>query len=356
MESMKALVTTSLGDPEKHLLGEVNQVRIPIPEPGPEELRIKVAYASICGSDARFLKGGLGSVDAFIRSGLPRRMGHEISGTVDKVGEKAAGMGWKEGDRVTGNFMHFCHSCHYCRNGQEAFCEDGVMHMDAMSEYVTWHMSQVFRVPDAVDLLDAVLTEPLSVALHAVETAQLQFGSRVAVFGGGGIGLLCTALAKHRGASRITLFEPIAEKRGLALAFGADSVLDPTNPQAQEQAMEDTDHLGYDAVLECSGAAPAARMALSILGVDGHAVYFSMYQPDFELGVNLFELMYRRQYHLHGMFNSSDGFEKTLRMLPLIQVRPLIQKIYTLDEYNQAFRDQLSGKYAKIAFRIHPEG
>lgn len=355
-DRMKALYTISLGEPETHTLGQVELREIPIPEPGEDEVRIKVAYATICGSDARFLKGGLGSDDAFIRSGLPRRMGHEISGVIDKVGPGAERFGWKRGDRVTGNFMHFCNACHYCRSGNEAFCTNGVMHMDAMSEYVVWNVSQLYKLPDSVSLMDGVLTEPLSVSLHAVEMAQVKFGSRVAVFGGGGIGMLAIALANHKGASHITLFEPVEAKRELGLQFGADAAVDPTAPGAVEEAMSYTDGLGYDAILECSGAASASRMALDILGIDSHAVFFAMYPEKFELGVNLFETMYRRQAHLHGMFNSSDLFYKAVRMLPLINVRPLIQKVYAMEEYEKAFEDQLSGRFAKIAFRIHPEG
>ena len=84
---MKALFITSIGEPEKKTLGTIEMKEVPIPEPGPEEVRIKIAYASICGSDPHTLRGELGPMRPRILSRLPIRTGHEISGVIDAVGD-----------------------------------------------------------------------------------------------------------------------------------------------------------------------------------------------------------------------------------------------------------------------------
>lgn len=351
-QKMKAIVITGIGDPSVKKLGTLDLIETEIPEPGPEDVRIRVAYASICGSDIRYIKGGLGFLEEETLKSLPRRTGHEMSGIIDKVGSEAAKLGWKVGDRVTGNFMHFCNSCRYCRDGKESFCLHPTMHMDAMAEYIVWHMSQIYKIPDEVSLKNAVLTEPLSVALHAVETCEVKFGSRLAISGGGGIGLLCLILAKRKGCAHITMLEPVKEKRDLALELGADAAVDPLDPNANEIALSYTEGFGYDAIIECSGSPVAAKNMLNLVEVDGHIAYVAQYPESFDLGINLQKFMWFRQTHIHGMFNSNDGFVKTVRMLPKVELDRIIQKVRPITEYNEAFADMLSGGYAKVAFRM----
>ncbi len=90
----------AIGDPEKKTVGTVGIKDVPIPEPKPEEVRIKIAYASICGSDPHILRGDLGPMREHIMSRLPMRTGHEVSGVIDAVGVAAAAHGFKVGDRV----------------------------------------------------------------------------------------------------------------------------------------------------------------------------------------------------------------------------------------------------------------
>ena len=95
---MKALFITSIGDPEQRTVGTIAMKDVPIPEPKPEEVRIKIAYASICGSDPHILRGDLGPMRQHIMSCLPMRTGHEISGVIDAVGVAAAAHGFKVGE------------------------------------------------------------------------------------------------------------------------------------------------------------------------------------------------------------------------------------------------------------------
>ena len=350
---MKALFLTKLGDHITKERGTLELMDIPVPEPGSDEVLIKVAYASICGSDGHMLLGNLGVIGDIIKASLPSRMGHEMSGIIVKSGETALRNGFKPGDRVTANFTHYCNSCYPCRTGRENFCEHSEGHCDAMSEFVCWNMTQIYHLPDNVSLLNGSLTEPLSIALGAVEMAQIGLGPHALVFGCGGIGLMAIQLAKLAGAGIVTAIEPVAEKRQIALENGADFAVDPTQEGWIEQALKYNGGRGYEAIVESSGSSSAAQSSISLLAPDGHAVYFAMYDPSFNIQVNPFNELYLGQKHLHGMYTTADSFEKTVRILPRMNFDPIIQRIYPLAEYEKAFLDQTSGKFSKIVFKVH---
>ena len=183
---MKAIALTEYAKVSEHIPGKVEMLQCEKPTPGPEDVLIRIAYASICGSDAHVVRGNLPpELEAAIRSMIPYHMGHEISGVIEDLGDKAKEMGFKVGDRITANYTHFCNSCYFCRTGQENYCEHPEAHFDGMAEYVCWHMSQVYKIPDNVSLLHASQTEPLSIALNACKTVGVHFGSRVLVSGAG---------------------------------------------------------------------------------------------------------------------------------------------------------------------------
>ena len=353
---MKSLVMTQIGDPKEKTIGELDLREFPMPEPGPEDVLIKVAYASICGSDIHFLKGEIGNLYDRIKSELPRQIGHEISGTIEAVGERAKARGFKPGDKITAFYNEFCNSCYYCREVKEdkkIFCPSRKSHHDAMSEYVCWHMSQIYKLPDDADLKNACLTEPLSVAVEAIEKANISLGSRVAIFGGGGIGLMLVQLAKLAGASTIALIEPVAAKREIALLTGADFAIDPINEDVKAKAMEITGNMGFDRVLESSGAASAAKTAVEIAVNGGHVIYFSMYNPAFEMSFNLFTTFYQKGLTVSGALFSDRCFERAVRMLPRMDFTNIIQRIHPLADYSKAFEDALGGQFIKIVLKCN---
>ncbi len=353
---MKSLLMTKIGDPKEKTIGELELRDLPMPEPGPEDVLIKVAYASICGSDIHFLKGEIGNLYDRIKSELPRQIGHEISGTIEQVGEKAKARGFKPGDKITAFYNEFCNSCYYCRETKEdkkIFCPSRKSHHDAMSQYVTWHMSQIYKLPDDADLKDACLTEPLSVAVEAIEKADIILGSRVAILGGGGIGLMLVQLAKMAGASSVTLIEPVAAKREIALRNGADFAIDPISEDVQSRAMEITSNLGYDRVLESSGAASAAKAAVEIAVNGGRIIYFSMYNPAFEMSFNLFTTFYQKGLTVGGVLFSDRCFERAVRMLPRMDFSEIIQRVHPLEDFDKAFEDMRSGQYIKVVLKCN---
>ena len=174
---------------------------VPIPDPGPGEVIVKVAAALTCGTD---LKGYLRGHRLFVP---PMPFGHEFAGLISAVGAGVAG--WRAGDAVTAANSAPCNACFYCRRGRQQLCEqlDSRFNWGAFAEYirVPAHIvaQNMHRVPAALPFAQAALIEPLACALHGVRDAAIQLGDTVAIIGAGAQGLMQVQLARaqRRGAS-----------------------------------------------------------------------------------------------------------------------------------------------------------
>ena len=347
MKTIAAVKIGSLKDENKETRGQVGVIDLPEQEIGDEDVKIKVAYCSICGSDPHLVEGAFGWDPPF-------GLGHELSGTIVELGSKAVKKGLKIGDRVAGNFIKFCGTCYYCLNGQEQFCEN--LHdynRPGMAETVVWHESQVWKVPDHVPLKEACLLEPVSIAVRTLDKANMKVGQRVAISGGGPIGLLTLQLFRKFGATSLTLIEPIEERRHLALEFGAEHIIDPTTENVEETAEKITEGRGFDIVIEASGSPKAANTASDIAARGGTVLYIAMFPKSYEMPLNLYEKCYFQELTISGIFVAPYAFPRALQMLSHLDLKPFTQKIFPLEQGVEAFEAHLSGKYSKILIRCN---
>lgn len=321
-----------------------------IPEPvlGDEGVRIKIAYCSICGSDPHLLQENIFGWD------LPFGIGHEMSGVVVEVGKKATKKGLKIGDRVAGNFLRFCGTCYHCLNGQQQFCKHAdESNQPCMSEYVTWHESQAFKLPDDVSLKKGCLLEPVSVAVRAMDKIGPRIGQRVAISGGGPIGLLVLQMIKMMGAVKLTMIEPIAERRALAEKYGADYVIDPAAQDVIATAMDITGGLGYDVVVDCSGSVRAVTALPAITAFGGYLLYSAMYPNTYEMPLNLYKYCYANELTISGMYVSPYTFPRATQIMPRLQLDDFTSTVFEIDDVVNAFKAQLSGKHPKILLKCN---
>ncbi|MDR0469646.1 MAG: alcohol dehydrogenase catalytic domain-containing protein, partial [Peptococcaceae bacterium] len=213
----------SLKDPDPSKHGKVEILDFPDKETAPEEVRIKVAYCAICGSDPHMIEGTY-----FPGGNLPRGVGHELSGVVVEVGSKATHRGIQVGDRVAANFVHFCGDCDFCLDGQQQFCTNSREYSrPGMAEFVTWHEQQFHKLPDSVSLKEGSLLEPTAICIRMMDKLHPKMGQTVLVCGGGPIGLISLQMLNIYGATSLTMIEPIADRRDLAKSYGAEYVIDP---------------------------------------------------------------------------------------------------------------------------------
>lgn len=347
MKSVTVVKIGSLRDPNEETRGKIQVLDIPEQPLGPEDVKIQVAYCSICGSDPHLVENIFGWE-------LPFGIGHEVSGVIVELGEKAIKKGLKVGDRVAGNFLKFCGTCYYCQNGQQQFCEHGgEYNRPGMSEYIVWHESQVYRLPDTVSLKKGCLLEPVSIAVRLMDKISMKIGQRVAICGGGPIGLLAVQAVKMMGATSLTLIEPIAERRTLAEKYGAEHTIDPTAQDVAAEAMRLTDGKGYDVVIDCSGSVRAVGTLPQITARGGELIYAAMYPNTYEMPLNLYKYCYFNELTISGLYVAPYAFPRAAQILSHMQLDDFTAQVYDLNDAEEAFRAQVSGKYPKILIRCN---
>lgn len=342
MKSIATIKVGSLKDPDPEKRGKVAVREIPVPEVGDEDVKIKVAYCSICGSDPHVIGGIFGWTP-------PYGLGHEVSGVIVELGKKAAENGrLKVGDRVAGNFLHFCGKCYYCQNGQQQFCENIPEGNAGMAEYTVWHESQVYKLPDEISLRKGCLLEPLSIAVRIADKINMKVGRRIAINGSGPIGLLALQVLKMYGATSLTVFEPIEERRNVALEFGADYVVDPIANDIAVKTAEITGGRGYDVVIDASGATKAVAALPKIAAKGGTVLYAGMYPNTFEMPLNLYQYCYMNELTITGFYVSPYCYPRAVQLLPKMKLDKFIEKSFPLDQPEAAFEAQMSAKYLKV--------
>lgn len=273
---MRAIRFTGAGNP-------LELVEVARPEPGPGEVRIKVAACGICASDVHLLDGTLPT-----RSAPPVTPGHEASGTIDSVGGPGGGR-WREGDRVVVFAGRACGKCHACRRGRAV--DDCLLPMTmgidfdgAWADEVIVPAACCVALPEAVPFdVGAILADAVATPYSAiVETARLRAGERVAIFGIGGLGTHAVQIARLAGASFIAAVDPRPGARDRAQLLGADLAI---GPEGAGRAIRDaTGGEGVDASFDFVGSGSVLKQAVASLAPRGRCVVVGVSGERIELG------------------------------------------------------------------------
>jgi 2-desacetyl-2-hydroxyethyl bacteriochlorophyllide A dehydrogenase len=329
-------------------IGNIAMEEYPDPVTGPDQIKVKIAYCGLCGTDPENLEGRFGLVPPEVYK-QPRVLGHEASGTIAEIGKNIKG-DFKVGQRVAMNFRSACGACYYCRNGMEHFCRRGEGASGSFAEYAVYPESAVYPLSDDISLEVGSLLEPVSVAVHAIDQARVRTGSSVAICGGGPIGLLCLEMALRAGAARTLLSEPVEMKRALAKKLGADVVVDPFKEDIIEAGKKLTDGRGFDTVIDASGNVKAAKQCIYLADNKGTILWAAVYGKDVEIGVPPF-LMYAKELTITSTFVSPYSFPRALAMLPKLELKSLITDIVPLKDIKKAFELHKAGKSIKILIK-----
>jgi threonine dehydrogenase-like Zn-dependent dehydrogenase len=335
---MKAAVQKAL-----HLV-EVEDV--PEPPIRSDQIKVKIAFAGLCGTDMEILEGSFGLVK---EPKFPKIEGHEASGTIVEVGG-ATKLGYKPGMRVAMCPVAPCGACYFCRNGQEAFCTHGAEYSGAFAEYGYYGEGQVFPIADEVSFEVATMLEPLSIAMRACALGGVAPGKSVAILGAGPIGMLNLLVATHSGASATLVSEPVAYKRDFARRLGATATVDPLGEDIHAVANGLTGGLGFDAVIDCTGKLAGAEQAVKLAGPGGHVVWAAVYPVGKTVQVEPWAL-FENDLSIHAVFQSPYFLPKANKMLSVLDLSPLISHVYALEDINQAFADQRAGKVMKALIK-----
>ena len=323
------------------------------PTVGPDEFLVRVKAATVCATDIRMYTFG----DSRVK--LPRVLGHEFAGDVEKVGANLRNS-LKVGMRVTANPNMYCGRCKYCIAGRHELCDSryalGIDVDGALAEYLrvppeAFKTGGVCEVPDSLSYEEAALVEPLSCCLHGQEFAQTRVGDIVAVIGAGSIGLMHVALSKAIGASKVIVSEIDDERLREAANFGADCLINPSKEDLASKISEITDGHGADVVIVAVGSPAAQQQALSIAAKGGRINFFGGLPAGREivpLNTNL--IHYREIFVLGTSSQSIYEFRKTLELVSagVLDVKRFITHRFPLDETLKAFETASSGVGLKV--------
>jgi (R,R)-butanediol dehydrogenase/meso-butanediol dehydrogenase/diacetyl reductase/L-iditol 2-dehydrogenase len=338
---MKAAVTREAGIIKMEEVAE--------PEMKPNQVKVKIAYAGLCGTDPENLEHRFGLMPPEAYKG-DRILGHEASGTISAIGSEVKN-NFKVGQRVAMNFRGACGACWYCQNGKEHYCRQGTGASGSFAEYAVYPESAIYPLTDDISFEIGAMLEPVSVAVHAIDQAKVKTGSSVAIAGGGPIGLLCLEMALKAGAARTLLSEPIAEKRALAKKLGADVTVDPFNEDIEAIGKKLTDGRGFNTVIDASGSVKAAKQCISLADNCATILWAAVYGRDVEIGVSPF-IMYAKELTITSTFVSPYSFPRALAMLPKLELKPLITDIVPLKDIQKAFEMHKTGKPIKILIKM----
>lgn len=231
-----------------------------------------------------------GRIGPYVLTG-PMVLGHESSGVIAEIGSKVTHL--KPGDRVAMEPGVPCRRCEWCRGGSYHLCSDMVFaatppYDGTLAKYYINASDFCYKIPDHVDLEQAAMVEPVSVAVAIGKTANLRAHQTVVVMGCGPIGILCQSVAKAWGAAKVIGVDVVQSRLDIAKARGADGVFAPKRPEAGADPMEHSQAQaeeikkqfgiphGAEVVLECSGAEPCVQMAVFVAKAGGTVVQAGM--------------------------------------------------------------------------------
>jgi len=301
---------------------ELKLVEREIPDPGPNEVLIKVIASGICGTDIHIFNGEY-------MGAYPVIPGHEFSGIVVAIGDAVTR--FKQGDRVAVEPNIACDNCVQCLNNRQNFCLNwqaiGVTLPGGMAQYVKAPEKVVFSIGD-LPFEQGAFMEPLSCVIHGVERAQIKLADHVVVLGAGPIGNLILQMARLQGAAQITVLENNPGRAELALQMGVEHVFN---------RMEDLQIGAYDVVIDATGVIPVMSRAIDFTRRGGTVLLFGVPPSGKMMEVEAFKI-FQKGLTLLSSFTSIRNSFQAVKLLRSgqVDVKPLISHRLPLKEMSKA--------------------
>jgi 2-desacetyl-2-hydroxyethyl bacteriochlorophyllide A dehydrogenase len=321
---------------------------VPLPEPPPGWVRIKVRASGICGSDIHIFTGQ----HPWLAPGSPMEnlvlgqvYGHEVAGTIDALGD---GSTLQVGTRVALNGIVPCLRCEYCRVGLYEICPNlqhyGFHQPGGFAEYLLAPAANAVPLPDGLSFAAGALVDVVVVGLHAVQRARINLSDRVAVLGAGPIGLAAAAAAVRAGARATAMTVQYPLQRRLAERIGVDHVVTVDAMAAEAGAI--TNGRGFDVVIEAVGyKADVMQRAIDLVRRGGRIVFTGVYEAPvtLDLGTLLAKEASISASHAFGNWGLVPEVELAVELLAhgYFPVEEIVTDTYPLEAINDAFRAKM---------------
>ncbi|HEY8570333.1 L-threonine 3-dehydrogenase [Microbulbifer sp.] len=319
---------------------------VEIPEPGHNDLLIKIRKTAICGTDMHIYHW-----DEWSQKTIPVPMvvGHEYVGEVVGMGQEVAG--FKVGDRVSGEGHITCGHCRNCRAGRRHLCRNtygvGVNRQGSFAEYLVIPALNAFKIPDNISDELASIFDPFGNAVHTALSFDL-VGEDVLITGAGPIGIMAAAVARHVGARHVVITDINDYRLDLAKKMGATRTVNVSREKLPDVMKEIGMTEGFDVGLEMSGVAVAFRDMLSAMNHGGKIAMLGI--PPGEMAIDWSQVIFKGLI-LKGIYGR-EMFETWYKMASLIQsgldLSPIITHQFPVDDYQKGFETMGSGESGKV--------
>jgi (R,R)-butanediol dehydrogenase/meso-butanediol dehydrogenase/diacetyl reductase len=323
------------------------------PKPGSGEVKIKVAWVGVCGTDLHEYAAGpiFMPVTPHPLTGkaAPLIQGHEFSGIVIEVGPDVER--FKAGDRVTADSATWCGTCWACQRREYSLCDKcaylGLGRDGVFAEYVTMPAAGVFHLPPELSLEKASFCEPTAVAVHALRRGRMTPGDSVLVIGSGNQGLLTWQILRHSAAHKVFVAARRGARANVARQLGAD-VLDPTEIDVVAEVRKRTDGDGVDLTIETAGQPETVTMALQSTRKQGRIVEVGIFEKPATFDLN--DLVFNER-ELIGIMNNGGEFPQAIQLLAdgRVDPTPMISNRISLEEVvTKGFEECVLNKRANV--------
>ncbi|KAK5174815.1 uncharacterized protein LTR77_001898 [Saxophila tyrrhenica] len=336
-----------------------------------DEVRLKVAYCGICGTDSHEYQAGPilcpSKEHGNLISGakLPQVLGHEFSGTVTEVGDSVKGV--QVGQRVTVNpamdDRHYgLETCEVCQSGRPNVCMNSTFYGisaqgGGFAEEIVVKPCSLFPLPDNVSLKLAALVEPLSVSTHMVRISGFRRGQDALVLGAGPIGSALVFMLKEAGARRVFVSETIELRAARAKQAGADRIIHPLEEDVLKVLKQEMPN-GVDVAFEACGLQSTLDTAIAAVKPGGCIFNVAVHERPITIDMNLLTLKERRL--MAGNAYTAEDFRKVVDVLSVKgkEVESFITKVVPLQDAIAGGFEELvknRSKHNKILVELSPE-
>jgi L-iditol 2-dehydrogenase len=339
--------------------GDVRCVEVDIPQiEKDDDVIIKVKACGVCGSDIPrvMVKGAYR---------YPITIGHEFAGEVVSIGPKVSNV--VPGDRVTVMPLIPCGECAYCKVGEYYMCDNyeyyGSRVDGAMAEYIRVTSKNCLKLPMGVDYEMGATTDPVSVALHAVNKLNVEAGQSAVVLGLGAIGYFCAQWLKAIGCSKVFVVDIIDEKLKLAERMGIDYCINGKKQDVVSSIKEINGGRGVDVAVEVAGSPITQIQALQVVRKAGKVVLCGISYDELVIPNPVLSKILRGELQIFGAWNSSiaplpiNEWESALMFMKngKLKVNLLITHRYRLEECQKAFNMMHNREEMFIKVLFKPE-
>ena len=342
---MKALVKMKPGAGNWEVIEKVE------PTINDEQVKIKVEYMGVCGSDIHTFEGHY-NINA-----QNLTIGHEFAGIAVEVGKNVKNI--KVGDRVTSETtFEICGTCKYCKEKEYNLCSNrkglGTQQDGAGAKYLIARGESVHVLPKNVSCKDASITEAACCAYHGVNKAKINKGDIVLVLGPGPIGLLVAQVVRAFGGKVVMtgLTKDIERLHTAKEKFGVEYIVDVQTQDLQKLVNELTDGYGADICYDCTGAVSSMQLGMNLLKKKGQYVQIGLFAQDI-LSVDFSKIIQKELSVVGSRSQNTHDWEPTLQLMSKGAIRAdlMITHELGIDEWDKAYQLLKNGEAIKVVLK-----